>query len=164
MPGQGDYILVTFVDQQDSGKHFVRSRNIWPLHITVVGWFSIDHAGFTEFEEDLHKIAGTFAAKKLMVGSEALFGENNEVVVNTLSDSEYTHSIHSALLHLVTQHGGRLVDSRWIGADYSAHITHHGDVRCHEGDLFLYDHVQLVRLQAGGVCEIGTRFNFKAAQ
>jgi hypothetical protein len=163
MPEAGDYILVTFVDKQQQGMRFKRSRNIWPLHNTVVGWFSLSAAKLEAFNKDLSTIASKNSTYDLLVGAEKLFGEDHSVPVNTLSDPVFTSGMHSALLNLVKKHDGTQVNELWVGKKYEAHITQHENARCTEGDTFRFDHFQLVKLLNDGICEVGERFMLRGS-
>jgi hypothetical protein len=152
----GDYILVHFVKPQPVGLRFERTRHEWPLHMTLVPWFSVGDD--EELEVGLSEVAGKFSSFKVVVGEEAMFGPYGDVLVNVIANHEADLPLHLALVEMLKANKAEYFNDRWVGLGHRAHITHHTQERCHEGDELLVDDFHLVRLTPPNTCEVIKRF------
>lgn len=162
MPKVGDYILVHMVDEVTVGQTFLRSRLAWPLHITLVRWFTVGK--LDELLQRLTEYAATQTAYTSMVGKEAAFGLNNETPVNLMADPEPLRALHMALVEHVRQSGGSFESEQWFGPIYKPHITLHGDHRRFEGDVEVIDGFHLVRVDEERLCTVVQYFPLRTKQ
>jgi 2'-5' RNA ligase len=154
----GSLILVHFLEEQAEGYRFERKRNQWPLHITLVPWFTV--ADEEVLKACLTSVMQTTEAFAVTVGEQVLFGGHQEIAVNLISDQTDVVRLHHSLMALLQGMMVRIYDTHWTGAAYRAHITRHDaphQWRTEGSKENFYD-VHLVRLLAGNVCEIAERF------
>src|SRR5690349_7548482 len=69
-PSTGDFIIVYFLDKQPVGTEFLRRRDEWPLHITLVPCF--------EASAPRKLIAGLGATKAQLQPFEAVLGAEEQ--------------------------------------------------------------------------------------
>lgn len=156
MAEASDYILVHFVEPVAVGYQFERSRNAWPLHITLVPWFY--GAMDMPLQRALQIVARPIAPVTVRVGGEALFGPNKDIPVNVISNPEALHELHESLLVAVQTAEGVVENPQFIGDTYTPHITHHGSGRRHEGDAVQVGDFHLVQLHEQNKCQVVARF------
>ncbi len=156
MAEPGDYILVHFVEPIEVGYRFERHRNTWPLHMTLVPWFY--GAQDAPLRRALEIVAEPIAPARVRVGGEALFGPNKDIPVNVISNPEVLHELHESLLAAVQTADG-VVESTFIGDNYTPHITHHDGARRREGDEESVGDFHLVQLHEHNTCEVVAAFS-----
>lgn len=152
MPETGDYILVYFLERQLSGKRFLRTRNEWPMHITLVPWFSVsDEQALIRSVQSLAKSTSPF---DVPLGDIKGFGNNATVTV--AADQSAVGKLHQTLLGLVRD---TVHDMQWVNERYVAHVTHHdGQPVPQPGTVLPVHDFWLVRLRPENMCEITRRF------
>jgi 2'-5' RNA ligase len=146
------------VEDRPVGFRFVRSRGEWPLHITLVPWFTIQNEAL--INSCLEEVASTNEAFNVTVGALDMFGTHNDVPVNVIHEQEKIKELHMGLIASLRNLGATFIEERWIDHGYHAHITRHesqGKWR-DQGDTERVNDYHLVRLVDGNVCEIVKRF------
>lgn len=152
-----DYILVSMLEPQAIGYRFDRSRNDWPLHVTLAKWFDVPDIGL--LEQAVDAIAVATMPFKATVGSEEMFGTDGDTRVNIIADQKPLHELHKQLCAAVSsQPESSFVNELWMGDEYRAHITHHANARRHEGDVISVADIYLVRMADERQCEVVQRF------
>lgn len=152
-----DHILVSMVGPQAIGYRFDRSRNDWPLHVTLAKWFDVPDLGLLERSVD--GIAGMTVPFKATVGPEEMFGADGDTRVNVMADQKPFHDLHEQLCKAVlSQPGSSFMNELWMGDEYRAHITHHENARRHEDDVIEVTDIYLVRMADERQCEVMRRF------
>lgn len=154
-----DLVLVSFLQDQQEGETFVRNAHKgWPLHITLFPWFEALDAD--ALDSELADIAKKTKPFDVLVGAEKMFGPNNDIPVNIIQDQTVLVQLHKKLNKVVT---GEILESRWTGDGYNAHITQHaGAANVSEGDLVRVDHVYLVKLLDDETCLFLKKYTFEA--
>jgi 2'-5' RNA ligase len=166
---QTQYILVHFVETQKIGHRFIRSRAEWPLHITLIPWFTVHAELTTPFIAALTERAQQCCRFDATVGEEHAFTAPNgdkRVPVNLMANQKPFRNLHNQLLNLVRDYYMSFeVTNPYIGDRFRAHITHHtkdGVVyRCTQGDTLHIKDFSLVRLIPGKdtqKCEVVENF------
>ena len=152
----GDVILVHFLDNQPLGLRFLRQCNGWPLHVTLMPWFSV--ADEIALQAELARLATRTSQFTTSFGNQIAF--NPETDVTLVQDTSGLHQLHLDLLNIATRNGASQRTSNWVGDAYKPHVTHHdGQPIPQTGDaLPIYD-FSLVRLLADNVCEVVRHFN-----
>jgi 2'-5' RNA ligase len=158
MPKTGDLILVHLVDERPIGTQFERTRNAWPLHITIAPWFMADEHVATQC---LTTVAASITPFAVQVGERQLFGGDHDIPVNVIrpQDQQSLKHLHKAFVAALRGAAASFVSEQWMGDRYRAHITKHdvpGGER-HEGDGEQIDAVHLVRLLDNNICEVVRR-------
>lgn len=149
---EGSLILVAMVDPAAVPERFRRRRSEWPLHVTILPWFTVpDEALFIDFLEKHLPSEQSFMAT---VGADADFGANGEISVSLIENRQPFAVLHNYVFEAVKDHGGGMMANTWIGASYRPHVTHQGDNRLHKGDAFAVSSLTLVRLLKDDVCEV----------
>lgn len=152
-----DHILVSMLEPQAIGYRFDRSRNDWPLHVTLAKWFDVPDIGLLERTVD--DITARTAPFKATVGSEEMFGADGDTKVNIIADQKSFQALHKQLCEAVlSQPESSFVNELWMGDEYRAHVTHHANARRHEGDVIAVADMYLVRMADERQCEVVRRF------
>lgn len=152
----GALVLVAMVDPASVPTTFRRKRLEWPLHVTVLPWFSVpDEPKFIQFLHDHLLSESGFEA---IMGEDAAFGVNGEIPVTLAASRQPFAVLHNYLLEAVHDHGGEMLVNTWLRDNYRPHVTHHGDNRLFEGDAFMVQSLTLVRLLDEDMCEVVTSF------
>lgn len=161
----GSLIIVHLVERRPEGTTFRRKRAEWPLHITLVPWFTVEDDQRSQL---LAALAAYGAAKQTFtvhVGEEELFGPHKEVPVTLIHEQAPVVQLHDDLMAIVRQHDvqfqGNVSSHTGTKHAYRAHITHHQAIdglrRRFPGDEEIFDGFTVARLlDDGGVqwCEI----------
>lgn len=160
MPTAGSHIAVIMVDKLPKGAAFRRKRMEWPLHVTVMPWFSVAKPQHLLLQ-DLETITKKRKSFRLAVDSDALFGPKKDISVSLVQKNENISSLHQELLRYVLAHGA-VEDSyvQWLGDAYRPHITHHGKIRPNTGDIISADGLTIVKLLEDDICEVVTDLQF----
>ncbi|HWT55643.1 MAG TPA: 2'-5' RNA ligase family protein [Candidatus Microsaccharimonas sp.] len=152
----GALILVVALEDLPVGSTFKRTRQDWPLHVTLLNWFTVASAQ--------HTIAALTQSLMAMepftihVDRDAFFGPNNDVPVSLFTDESELKALHTQILATVQENGGKLAqETVWIGDEYTPHTTHHGDKRARPGDDFIVSRVCVVTVHDDDQCEV-TRY------
>ena len=159
MPKPGDLIVVHIIDKRQVGDNFARKRLAWPLHATLVRWFT--PASIEACTPALQQVADRHGPFEVMVGDEADFGPEGITRVNLINDSKPLQALHQELLTAVQESGGKFESERWLGDEYRAHVTHHGEQRKHKGDILLIGDFHLVVVDSEDTCTIIKKFDLK---
>lgn len=162
----GSLIIVHLVERRPEGTIFRRTRAEWPLHMTLVPWFTITEKGCGQLLAALRSYSATKASSAVHVGGEELFGAEKDVPVNLIVEQQPVAKLHDELSAIV----GQSVQEHWPeseGRAYRAHITHHNSTdgihRRFPGDEEVIDGFTVVRLlDDNGVqfCEVVQNFLF----
>ena len=151
----GDLILVYFLENQQVGYEFVRTREDWPMHITLVPWFG--SADPRLLETDLQKLAHGIRPFTVTLGEEQKL--NPETTVHVVADSVEIRRLHEALMMLSEAAGGKLRTDRWILGRYKAHVTHHETQPLPQtGGTYTVGAFWLVSLLPGRRCKVVAKF------
>ena len=170
MIDQASCILVHLVEKRSVGERFLRHRNTWPLHITLVPWFYIDQEKEAALITSLDMYSRTRHGFQAVVGQEHIFtGGKQEVRVNLMADQSPIKSLHTDLFGLVRSYYTSFhADKPYIEDRFIAHITHHElegvTHRRTASDSEEIDTVTLLRLapsQPTDYCEVVANFAFK---
>ena len=110
-----EYMLAVLLEQKNEGESFGR----WPLHITLVPWFAI--------KGNLDEAAGAFKtalqssqAFSVTTGTKTRLHGREVALVQT---STALQALHMKLLHFVDEYGAVEEPLRFVGKDYTPHIT-----------------------------------------
>lgn len=151
---EGALIIVAMVDPATAPKHFRRRRLEWPLHVTILPWFTVpDEAVLIEF---LKRHLPSEPAFEAIIGEDVAFGETGETPVSLVENRAPFAAVHNYVLEAVVGQQGTLLMNTWIRESYKPHVTHHGDNRLYPGDAFMVQSLSLVRLLDKDMCEIVT--------
>ena len=149
----GLLIIVHLVERQPEGTTFRRKRAEWPLHVTLVPWFTVSDDQRSQLLAALIQYGVSKAPFAVHVGEQELFGPHKDVPVNLIREQAPVAQLHDDLLTLVRRQGIQIHGSASIhpGLEqtYRAHITHHpgdGIHRRFPGDEELFDGFSVARL------------------
>lgn len=158
-PQAGDFIVVHFLQRQDVGTTFLRTRNDWPLHITLATWFTVPDP-----RQLLQRLVSTAARQKqfdAVLGAEADFDMGARVTL--VEQQKDIHELHRSLLVDVHEAAGVVRSERWTGDAYRPHVTHHDNEPAPiSGERLRVDGFSLVRLLTGNRCGVSYNFSLEA--
>jgi 2'-5' RNA ligase len=147
---QDGALLIVYIvgEKLPDGFSFERHRNTWPLHITLVPWFSTtDEDGIIA---GLGMLCKDYASFSVEVGGVELFGPNQDVEVNVIAKQNEIRTFHITLLDYVINAGAQLENEQhWIREQYNAHITRHDDHGRASGDIESINSIALVKYDLG---------------
>jgi 2'-5' RNA ligase len=154
----GSLILVHFVEQQLEGWSFPREH--WPLHITLVPWFSVVDA--EAVLRSLARVADETTPFRLRVGGQEQFGVHGEVSVNIIANQELVKALHVKLVETLAEADTAYHEQRYMGQRFLAHITRHAIDGRHssEGEEIQVNDFHLVRLVNEQTCRVEQQFDF----
>ncbi len=108
-------MLAVLLEQKEQGESFGR----WPLHITLVPWFDIPG----NLSEAVGALMGTLQSShafSVTTGSKtSLHGRK----VALIRDSAALRALHVKLLDFVGEYGRSAEPLRYVGQEYTPHIT-----------------------------------------
>jgi 2'-5' RNA ligase len=159
------YILVHFVERQSVGTKWLRKREEWPFHITLVPWF--DTVNRYALDSLLEQIAKSTAPFEALVGKRITFGET--VNVHLIDDQADVKRLHTQLLAVLQGLDFQFQsDSIYIADNYRAHITEHqvGNTLAPDDQVDFSDFslVQLLELPNGQCCEVLKNFSLQDSE
>jgi len=158
MAQPGDLLLVHMLEPQPVGSYFDRAR--WPLHITLMQWFTPGNTLQT-LSRELSLAARNIAPITVTVGKEALSGPDATIPVNVIADQTTVRQLHEVLFTVLRQLDIHVSDKQWVGGGYTAHVTQQSDERrAREGQEVRIGGFHIVRLIDDGTCEIVAEFPF----
>lgn len=150
----GSLIIVHLVERRPEGTTFRRKRTEWPLHVTLVPWFTVEDGQRGALLADLMLKGAEKQPFRVHVGGEELFGPHKDVPVNLIVEQQPVRALHDELMAVVREHGvrfhGRASAHSGTEQTYRAHITHHqaadGLHRRFPGDEEMFDCLTVARL------------------
>ncbi len=149
----GACILVAMIDPAHAPRQFQRTRLGWPLHVTLVPWFTVQNV--TDLQHRLHSIIAQETSFIAETGEDTFFGAQHDTPVSLIANRQPFVLLHNVLLELLDDIGAHFVASQlWLRREYRPHVTHHGSDRLHPGYMFPVETVTLVQLQDEQNCEI----------
>jgi 2'-5' RNA ligase len=153
----GSLQLVHFVEQQLEG--WTINRDHWPLHITLVPWFTVDDE--EAVMRSLQRVADQTSPMALAVGEQEDFGVNNEVPVNVIKNQKHILDLHETLVETLGEADTAYHEQEYMGSRYVAHITRHEVDGRHsnKGEEIIMRDFHLVRLVDAKTCLIEKQFN-----
>lgn len=151
----GDVILVHFLVEQPVGLRFLRHRNDWPLHITLLPWFSASDEA--KFITELLRLATQSPSFTVSMGEQTMF--NPQTKVSLVNDGGKLRQLHLAVLKATAELSVQHRTLQWTGDAYKPHVTHHDAQFVPEsGTELLVQNFSLVRLEQGNMCEVLQHF------
>ncbi|MGH7197035.1 MAG: 2'-5' RNA ligase family protein [Candidatus Saccharimonadales bacterium] len=132
-----ELMIASCLGDIEKGEVFQR----WPLHITLVPWFSLSHDQRFELDEALRHIAERTPTFTVIGGEIAHFGPHRRQV--RLLGDRALHELHGRLTKVVEHTGGQIISSAHIGEHYRPHITER-DEGVEEGEEVRVHGFQLV--------------------
>lgn len=151
------FVLISALEKFDQGDSF--ENNDWPLHVTVMPWFSLPKQLESDFvdvtESHMHGV------DPMMVIGDAneWFEPNQSVRVRTLRHIGQLASLHVNMLAIVTRHGGE-VDSTFIRDDYRPHVTYQQKRGITQDQKITLSRMQLIRGDVDGPRAVEKVFHF----
>jgi 2'-5' RNA ligase len=160
MATTGDYILVCFLDEEPIGKRWQRSRNSWPLHITLVPWFNLTQPA--TLVKQLRAIASQL--RPFMVTFDKAESFNEHTMVTLLREQQDVMVLHENLLQALGRLNAHLTSGAWIHDNFKAHVTHHRGMHIPQGgEALRISKISLVELAPMNYCKLIQQFELGAA-
>lgn len=153
----GSLLLVSFFDGAASARF---NRSNWPMHLTLVPWFSAESADNKKLSLALHRAARQHLAFNIIIGEQKLFGPDKNVPVHIITSPE-PKQLHELLVEEVEKAGYSIENKRWTGDRYQAHVTWYSYDHAEQGAELPLREFSLVRLIEGNNCEVLEDFKLK---
>lgn len=154
----GSFIVVHFVEQQLEGWEFKRAH--WPLHITLVPWFTVADEEATN--RSLERIAQATSPMTLKVGGIENFGMTRDIPVNVIVNQAPVRELHNDLIETLLDTDKDFSEQNFVGKEFMAHITRHEVDKKHSnaGEKILVTNYHVVRLTDATTCRVERQFDF----
>jgi hypothetical protein len=138
------YCIVSFIRPLSVGYEFEMSK--WPLHITLVGVFSIDRLD-SNITNQLSKLLEIQHPILTQAEADTNFGDTKVVLVEK-SDSLLT--LHVNLVDLLETNGAQLKTPLYSRDGYLPHSTIQGVERLRIGEEAMINTISLIDMFPGG--------------
>ena len=150
-------VLVSAIEELNKGDTF--EDQDWPLHVTIVPWFSVQE----QFEPGMVRSLANHmhhVRPQTVIGDQnELFGERKTVKVRTLRHIGQLATLHTNILDVLNRIGGE-VDSPYIRDLYRPHVTYQHGVSINEGQEVTLSRMQLIRGDESGPRRVENVFSF----
>lgn len=133
------YVLVSTLEPVEKGMEFTK----WPLHVTLVPWFTLPDGSFRAFDNALQNRIHNFRVQEPVGDKLELFGPNKDIRVRTLRKIGELASMHRDLAESIEQVGGALHDV-WVKDLYQPHVTYTEDQGVDEGEKISLTNLNLI--------------------
>jgi hypothetical protein len=152
----GDCILVYFLTDEPLGKQFQKTRQQWPMHMTLVPWFRCN--SIAVLNNSLEELAENVRPFDLTLGEVEQF--HTGATVTVLADPAEEIKLHDALVDALAANGAEIINTDYVHAGrHRAHVTHHdGQPIPRMGETLHMGAFWLVRLLPNNICEVTSSF------
>ncbi len=152
-------VLVSAIDELRKNDTF--EDQDWPLHVTIMPWFSMPLKLEQEFIDSIADYAHTVAPVSLFGDKNEFFGtdEFKSIKVRTLRGIAQATLLHTGVLDIVTRYAGE-VDSQYIRGMYRPHVTYQQGRAIDEDEKVILQQMQLIRGDATGIRRVENVFHF----
>lgn len=116
MAKRNEHLVVIMVEPVPM-REFV----IWPMHITIVPWFSVEDE--KKLDEILQKIASRQEAFDVTVGRVEEWGKKEKFEVIRINDPGNLHRLHWDVFHALEKNGFPVHQKEHLGSSYRPHIA-----------------------------------------
>jgi hypothetical protein len=149
----GSSVLVYFLEAPAAGHRYACRRRDWPLHVTLVPWFTANESQLTQH---LIKTLATCRPFRSRIGRAIQF--NPDTRVSLIETPTGFTSLHNLLVSSLVEMAGSIQDDRFLGEAYRPHVTHPNEAFPLAVGTELYvDAVYVVRLLPNNICEVINR-------
>jgi 2'-5' RNA ligase len=118
-------VLVSAIEEHNEAATF--KDQDWPLHVTVMPWFSVRKQFEDELIDDVAEYAHTVRPIKVIGDGNKVFGPPDkpleEVKVRTLRNTARIALLHTGVLDIINRYGAE-VHSPFIRDLYQPHVTY----------------------------------------
>lgn len=140
------YVLAHIIDSSNIPEDFTKID--WPLHITLVGNFCVEHSllDLTRGLDVYSKQQEPFGA---VIGNEELFGPNNDVPVSLVDVDENILGLHRGLQQILANLGVTYETPAFVGDGYRPHSTIQTNGRLYKDQSLTLDNMTLIDMCVG---------------
>lgn len=136
----GKLLLISSLEPCQIGESWQSGEQL-PLHTTVMPWFT----GVSQpvMQNSLINICAETAPINAVSDEQALFGPNQDVRVTKLARMSGLIALHRKILWIIERSGG-VIESDWIGDEYSPHISFLGKTSLKAGQTIELKTLELI--------------------
>jgi 2'-5' RNA ligase len=153
------FVLASTLEPLKTGDQF----ETWPLHVTIMQWFTIPENRFAPFDNSLKNRMHDFAPTVIEGDQVEWFGPENDVRVRVLKNIGALASLHSAVLDTISNHGGTIY-SEYIGEYFRPHVTFQGEEGLEENEKRDIRGMHLIRGDVTGPRTVIKQYPFLKGQ
>lgn len=149
---KNEHLIVSLLEPVKPGEAFVD----WPLHMTIVPWFSVKEIDKNILDEVLVGVANRHKTINAKVGQIAMFGTNLDVPVNTIKTNKKIDSLHKDMFGTLEVNYFPIHHKDICWNNYRPHITIQGEKAIIEGTEIVIANFALIkqiRQKGSGVME-----------
>lgn len=154
-------VLISAIEELSKGDLF--EDQDWPLHVTVMPWFSIPKQYEPDFVDALASRMHSVSPIVVIGDQNEYFGDKEKgerIKVRTLRNiGKLAYDIHPSVLDIINRFGGE-VDSPYIRDLYRPHVTYQHGVAIDEGEEVTLERLQFIRGDERGPRLVENVFTF----
>lgn len=132
-----EYMVAYLIEPLHKGAEFTA----WPLHLTIIPWFSGTDNGAVKAIKTVVRQTQPFTVK---AGGKDFFGPKKDKPVRLMQHSSGLYELHNDLLDGLSEHGFVLASASYTGKDYRPHVTDKHNSGLETGMRLLIDRVELI--------------------
>lgn len=129
MSAKNEHLVVVPLEPLKHGEPFVD----WPLHTTIVPWFSVEEGRERDLDGLLKEVAGRHKPISAKVGELAMFGSKRDIPVSVLSPNQELHALHLDVFSTLGDNGFPIHQTEYCGENYRPHISHQAEKKFFDG-------------------------------
>ena len=120
--------LLVFMVRNQRQQAFVH----WPLHVTIVPWFSVADDLEIKLDYALTTLAKNHQRIQAVIGHTETWGNH---IVEVIAPNQQLHNFHLDVLMMLNQHNFVIHNAKYTGEVYRPHVTRQQEGRVHIGDI-----------------------------
>jgi len=126
---RNEHLIVVSLEPLAHGEAFVD----WPLHTTIVPWFSVEDGREKDLDSLLKEISGRHKPVVAKIGEVAMFGPRKDVPVNIVLPSRELTELHLDVFETLEGNGFPVHQTEYCGENYRPHISHQAEKKIYDG-------------------------------
>jgi len=112
----------------------------WPLHITIVFYFTFDINMENSIFDRISEIAKKIGPIEVNPGKNVMYGLDKDTVVTEIDDVDNKLALlHSSLINGLTELGCQFLDLVYTFDNYSPHISDQDSRKCSDKPFTIYN-------------------------
>lgn len=137
-----EYLVAFLLEPMQPGETFVG----WPLHITLIpSWIRLNNE--EKLVQGLRKVAKNFQPFTAVGTIKTWFGRHKKLPV-TLVEATTLYDLHGALLAFLKQQNYVFQNTKYMGRDYTPHVTKKKNSELKPGEQLLIDRFEVFKAPA----------------
>lgn len=117
---QDKYMLAHIFEEHHTGNTFEK----WPLHVTIVPWFTLDQNPKESVIESLDSITKEHLPIPITIGEPVMLGPNKDEPAYLIESSDSSlENYHRKILQALGELGCKVLDTAYVDENYVPHTS-----------------------------------------